>query len=345
MSNMNKKMVSVVLPCRNELDNVEIIAGALEEQLLKLRNKYDYEIIFIDNDSTDGTRGKLREMCSRDQHIRAIFNIVNFPRSALHGILQANGDCCVFMASDLQDPPDLIPEMINKWEKGAKVVCCVKESSDEKAFLWSVRRLYYWLIKRYSTVRQLDQFTGFGLYDRSFIEVMRSAKDPSTSLRGLVAEYGFSIETVSFHQIIRKRGKSKQNFISLFSFAMKNITSYTEIVPHMAVICGGAVAVVGTFLSALGLLLAIFGGGQISMLVILQIVVTITIGGYLAFLIGFVGEYAIAANDRAMNKPRAIEKERLNFSENPKPDCCGEFHPSALTAVVTAHGDVQCEKE
>ncbi len=323
-----KKLITIAIPCRNEEANIESLVNEIEYQFDAFLPDYEYKIQFMDNCSTDSSREILRNLCARDNHLRAIFNIANTSGSAFHGILQAQGDCCIYMASDFQDPPSLIPELVRKWEQGAKVVCAIKTSSSEKKALWLVRSLYYKLIKAWSTVEQIEHCTGFGIYDRSFIEVIRSLSDSTPSLRGLIAEYGFKVEQIEFHQPQRKHGSSSQNFYSLFDLAMKNVTSYTKVGIHFSLIGGTAMTILGLLSSVALIIICFLSGWQHPYSVFLLLSWILLFGGILTTLISFIGEYVLSINTRVMNKPFAIEEERLGFDGAPVSDHTEFYHPS-----------------
>ena len=323
-----RKTITVALPCRNEVDNIEALVGALKEQFQTNLCDYDYYLQFMDNCSTDGTREVLRRLCEEDPHVRAIFNIANFPGSAFHGILQAEGDCCIFMASDFQDPPEILPELVREWEKGAKVVCAIKTSSDERRGLWAIRSLYYQIIGHLASVPQIEHFTGFGLYDRDFIEIVRSLNDPTPTLRGVVAEYGYKVSHVNFHQPKRFGGHTKQHFLSNFDFAMKNITTYVHGVVHFAVYGGILALGVLGLISVLVAALYIVGYREIDYGFAAIMLTILIVASIQASLIGFVGEYVMNANDRLRRKPYAIEEERLGFTRQATPDVAPQYHPS-----------------
>ena len=207
------KKVSILIPTYNEIENVEDLSEAIAGEMRKLP-QYDYEIIFIDNDSKDGTRDKLRELCGRDGRIKAIFNAKNFGQnnSPYYGLTQTTGDCAIMMCADFQDPVEMIPKLLQEWEIGYKIVSAIKTTSRENKIMRFLRTCYYKTIKKFSDVDQIEHFTGFGLYDRSFIQIMRELKDPTPFLRGIVAEFGFRRKEIPYEQQRRKAGRTKNNF-------------------------------------------------------------------------------------------------------------------------------------
>lgn len=309
------KKISILIPCYNEEENVVPIANAIAEEMVKNLADYDYEIIFIDNDSNDNTRPLLREVCKRNPKVKAIFNAKNFGQfnSPYYGMLQTTGDCTILMCCDFQDPIEMIPQIVAEWEKGAKIVSCVKTASKENSIMRFLRSCYYKMIKKMSSVEQIEHFTGFGLYDRSFLEVLRNLNDPTPFLRGIVAELGFKRVSIEYTQAKRRAGKTHNNFFTLFDAAMLSFTSYTKVGLHL-------VTFAGMILSALSILAALvylvlkllywdrFSAGFAPMIIGLFFLNAIEL-----LFIGFVGEYVMSINTRVMNRPLVIEEERINF--------------------------------
>lgn len=309
------KKISILIPCYNEEENVVPIANAISEEMGKNLANYDYEIIFIDNDSKDNTRPLLREICSRNPRVKAILNAKNFGQfnSPYYGMLQTTGDCTVLMCCDFQDPIEMIPQIVSEWEKGAKIVSCIKTASKENSIMRFLRSCYYKMIKKMSSVDQIEHFTGFGLYDKTFIDVLRNLNDPTPFLRGIVAELGYKRVSIEYTQAKRRAGKTKNNFFTLFDAAMLSFTSYTKVGLHL-------VTFAGMILSALSILAALvylvlkllywdrFSAGFAPMIIGLFFLNAIEL-----LFIGFVGEYVMSINTRVMNRPLVIEEERINF--------------------------------
>ena len=231
-----------MVPCYNEVENVipisEVLVRILEEKL----SKYDYEILFIDNCSTDGTRDCIEEICLKNSKIKAIFNVTNFGQfnSPFHAMCQTTGDCTICLCCDFQDPPELIPKFVEKWEEGHKIVSGIKSSSKESGFLYFLRTIYYKVMKNFSNVRMIEHFTGFGLYDKTFISLLRELDDPIPFIRGIVAEYGsgFNMVEVEYEQPKRRAGKTHNNFLTLYDAAMLSITSYIKMGLRIATLIG-----------------------------------------------------------------------------------------------------------
>ncbi len=312
---MSKK-VSILVPCYNEEENVVAISNAIIEQMEKLP-KYDYEIIFIDNCSKDNTRALIREICSKNQKIKAIFNVKNFGQfnSPYYGLTQTTGDCAISMSADFQDPPDLIPAFLEGWEEGNQIVCAVKTSSKENPIMYFLRSVYYKLIKKFSDVEQIEHFTGFGLYDKSFIEVLRKLDDPTPFLRGIVGELGGKRKEIPFEQPKRRAGKTHNNWYSLYDAAMLSITSYTKVGMRLAVFIGVLFSFLNLSVGFVYLVMKLvywnsFAAGQAPTIIILSLMSSIM----LAFM-GFFGEYIAAINSRMMHRPLVVEEERINFEK------------------------------
>lgn len=309
--------ISVMIPCYNEEENVREICAAVKEQLELFTQRYDYEILFIDNCSTDRTEQFIEELCRNDKHVKAIFNSKNFGQfnSPYHGMLQTTGNCTITMCADFQDPPQLIPKLIEAWEEGYKVVCAIKTSSKENKFMYWLRSCYYKTIKKISDVEQIEHFTGFGLYDKSFINVLRELKDPTPFLRGIVAELGPARKDISYEQQKRRAGKTSNNFYKLFDAAMLSFTSYTKLGLRLATFAGILCSIFSFLIAIFYLVMKllfwdIFNAGMAPLIIGLFF-----LGGIQLFFIGLLGEYIMSINTRIMNRPLVIENRRINFTE------------------------------
>ncbi len=310
-----------MVACYNEVENVKSLSEAIIDVFQTKLPEYDYEIQFIDNDSQDGTRDLLRQMCAENPKIKAIFNAKNFGhiRSPYYGILQTTGDCTMLMCADFQDPPELIPEFVKAWEEGSKIVVGIKTNSVENKLMFNIRRLYYKMIRKISDVEQIENFTGFGLYDKSFVQVMRDLDDPMPYMRGIVAELGYRRKDIYYTQPQRKAGKTKNNLYTLYDMAMLGITSYSKVILRLATIIGFIFSAVSFVVALIYLILKLlfwdtFPAGTAPILIGLFL-----FGSVLMFFIGFLGEYILNINSRVMKRPLVIEEERINFyDENEK---------------------------
>lgn len=314
------KTISIVVPCYNEEENVVAMADAIRGMFRKSLPDYRYELIFIDNDSADSTRDLIRGLCQSDPDIKGIFNAKNFGQfnSPYYAMLQSTGDCTVLMAADFQDPVEMIPQYVKEWESGYKIVIGIKKSSQENKLMYWLRGCYYKLIKRLSDVEQIEQFTGFGLYDAKFIQVLRDLDDPTPFLRGIVAELGFQRKEIPYEQPKRRAGKTSNNFYRLYDAAMLSITSYTKVGLRLATIFGSICSAASLLVALIYLILKLiywdrFAAGMAPLLIGM-----LFLGSVQIFFIGLVGEYILTINSRVMKRPLVIEEERLNFDEEEK---------------------------
>jgi len=308
-------MISVVIPTYNEEDNVEPLSEAITKVFEDQLSEYRYEIIFIDNNSVDKTREIIRRLCSNDPNIRAIFNTKNFGQfnSPYYGLCQSNGDCTILMCADFQDPVEMIPQFVKEWESGFKIVCGIKTQSKENRLLYMLRTIYYKIIKRMSDVEQIEHFTGFGLYDKSFIETLRSLNDPLPFLRGIVSELGSDRKMIEYTQARRRAGKTKNNWYTLYDAAMLSFTSYTKIGLRLATIIGFVFSALSLLSAFVYLVLKLmfwnlFPAGMVPVLIGVFV-----IGSLQLFFIGLVGEYIMSINARVMKRPLVVEEERIGF--------------------------------
>jgi glycosyltransferase involved in cell wall biosynthesis len=307
-------MISIVTPCYNEEENVEVLHRQIVEAMAKIP-KYEFEHIYIDNASTDKTISTLRKMVAKDHRIKVIVNTRNFGhiRSPYYGLLQAHGEVVICMASDLQDPPSLIPQFIKKWEEGFKVVMGVKTRSDESKILYKLRTLFYKSLARLSDVQLVENFTGFGCYDQQVIEILRQMNDPYPYFRGLIADIGFPTAKIEFTQSKRKHGVTKNNFYTLYDMAMLGFTNNTKIPLRLATMLGFLVSLI-SFLIGLFYLVYKLVNWQNFQLGSAPIVIGLFFFGAIQLLfLGIVGEYIGAIYTQVLHRPLVIEKERINF--------------------------------
>ncbi|MDO4265847.1 MAG: glycosyltransferase family 2 protein [Eubacteriales bacterium] len=318
MPDGKRKKISIVVPCYNEEQNVRLMAEAIDAQFREHEalQKYDYNILFIDNDSTDGTRTELRRLCAEDRkHIRAIFNAKNFGQfnSPYYAMLQTDGDATMLMAADFQDPPSLIPAYVKSWEEGYKIVIGVKAHSTDGKIIYAFRCLYYKMIKKYSQVEQIEHFTGFGLYDRAFIDVLRDLDDPTPFLRGIVAELGFRRKEIPYDQPKRRAGKTSNNFYTLYDAAMLGFTSYTKVGLRMATFAGAACSAICILVALVYLVMKLIWWDRFPAGTAPLLIGMLFLGSIQIFFIGLVGEYILSINQRVMHRPLVVEEERINF--------------------------------
>ena len=315
---MEMKKISVMIPCYNEEENVGPISKAIIDVFKTQLSNYDYEILFIDNDSQDKTREILRRMCEEDKHIKAIFNAKNFGQfnSPYYGMLQTTGDCTISMVCDFQDPVEMIPKYVAEWEKGYKIVIGIKTSSKENKLLYWFRSMYYKFIKKFSEVDQIEHFTGSGLYDKEFINVLRDLKDPTPFLRGIVAELGYKRKEIEYEQPKRRAGKTSNNFLRLYDAAMLSITSYTKIGLRICSFIGIIIGGISFIIGLVYLIMKLTHWNQFAVGMAPMLIGVFFLGAVQLFFIGLIGEYIMSINVRVMNRPLVIEEERINFEDD-----------------------------
>lgn len=308
-----KKLISIVTPCYNEEENIDELYQRIVAVMAEL--PYDYEHIFIDNASTDDTLSKIKRIAAIDKRVKIIVNARNFGhiKSPYYGILQSSGDACILIASDLQDPPEMIAEFIKKWEEGYKTVLAVKPESEESSVMFFLRKIYYDFVTRISEVPLVKNATGAGLFDRVVIDILRDINDSYPYFRGLLCEIGFPIATVPFKQPRRKRGITKNNFYTLYDIAMLGITNHSKL-PLRLMAMGGFLLSILSLFAAFGFLLAKLLFWNYFQLGISPILIGIFFFGAMQmFFIGLLGEYIASIHTQVRNMPLVIEAERVNF--------------------------------
>ena len=321
-----KKTISIVIPTYNEEENVKPLAKAVTDMLKKDLPNYNYEIIFIDNDSKDKTRQYLKEICDGDENITAILNVKNFGpfNSPYYGLLQATGEAVVLLCADFQDPIDLIPQFVKEWEKGYKIVIGKKMTSQENKVMYFLRSMYYKLIRKMSEIEQIEHFTGFGLYDETFIDVLRNLHDPTPFLRGIVAELGWKRKEIPYEQQKRRAGKSYYNFYKYYDAAMLSFTSYTKIGLRMATFFGFAVAMGSFIIAIFYFIIKLTHWNDYNMGMASLTVGLFFLGSVQLMFIGFIGEYILSMNQRIMNRPLVIEETRYGKTKEKEENKCSE---------------------
>ena len=310
-----KKLISVLIPCYNEVENVQPISEAIVNEFVTKLPQYDYEIVFIDNFSTDGTRKKIEQICKINPKIKAIFNAKNFGQfnSPYYGMCQTHGDCTIAMCCDFQDPVELIPRFVAEWEKGYKIVSAIKTQSEENKIVRFLRTCYYKAIKKMSSVEQIEHFTGTGLYDKSFIDVLRELDDPMPFLRGIVAELGPLRKDIEYTQAKRRAGKTHNNWYTLYDATMLSFTSYTKVGLRIATITGFLFSLLTMLMAIIYLCAKLIWWEAFPMGTAPMLIGMFFIGSVQLFFIGLVGEYVLNINARVMHRPLVVEEKRINF--------------------------------
>ena len=308
------KLISVVTSCLNEEDNVVVLHERIRAQF-EGREGYAFEHIFIDNGSTDSTVERVKSMAKADSRVKLIVNARNFGhvRSPLHAMFQAKGDAVVMMASDLQDPPELIGEFIRRWEAGYLIAVGIKPRSSETLVMGMARRIYYRLIGRLADVQLIPNFTGFGLYDRSVVELVREIDDPYPYFRGLIAELGIRYATVEFVQPQRIRGFTKNNFYTLYDLAMLGLTSHSKLPLRLATMAGFLLSGLSLLTSLVYLVMKLLFWNEFSVGTAPVLIGLFFFAAVQLFFIGLVGEYVAAIHTQIVKRPLVIERERVNL--------------------------------
>ncbi|MBP5295234.1 MAG: glycosyltransferase family 2 protein [Lachnospiraceae bacterium] len=314
------KKISLVVPCYNEEANIEALYEAITEEFRTELPGYDYELIYIDNDSKDHSRDIIRLLAMKDPHVKGILNAKNFGQfnSPYYGLLQMTGDCVITLACDFQDPVDMIHKFVAGWEEGYKIVIGVKTKSKENPLIYGLRTLYYKTIKRFSNVEMIMHYTGFGLYDKDFIDVLRKLDDPTPFLRGIVAEIGYRHLEIPYTQPKRRAGKSSNNFYRLYDGAMLSFTSYTKIGLRLATFIGFFGAFASFVIAIVYLILKLtnwygFEAGMAPLIILVA-----ALGSLQLLFIGLIGEYILAINQRVMKRPLVVEEERVGIWDEKK---------------------------
>jgi glycosyltransferase involved in cell wall biosynthesis len=308
------KTITVVTACYNEEENIAEVYRQVKQVFSDKLPQYRYEHLFIDNASKDKTVDILKGIAAQDKQVKVIVNTRNFGhiRSPFHALLQAKGDAVISLVADLQDPPSLIPELVAHWEKGTKMVLAVKAQSSETPLMWVVRKAFYEFISRLSDIELTKNHTGFGLYDQVVIQKLREIGDPYPYFRGLISDLGYDSVKVSYHQPVRKRGITKNNFYTLYDMAMLGITNHSKVPLRLATMTGFAMAFL-SFLVALGYLVyklvywERFTVGTAPVAIGLFFFASVQL-----FFIGIIGEYIGSIHTQVMNRPLVVEKERIN---------------------------------
>jgi dolichol-phosphate mannosyltransferase len=311
-----KKLISLISPCYNEGENLFELYRRVA-QVIDIIEDYEFEYIIIDNASTDDSEIKLRLLASKDPRVKLIFNTRNFGhiRSPYWGLLQTKGSASIYLASDMQDPPELIPAFIDHWESGFKVVLATKPFSDTNALTHFIRKKYYNILDKISDVSIVKDTTGFGLYDRSVLDSIRKINDPYPYFRGLLDELGYKTKTLDFNQPRRMRGISKNNFYSLYDIAMLGMVSHSLIPIRLASFFGFLIGTVSIFSALIYFILKITNWNDFSVGIAPIVIGMFFMLGILMFFIGILGEYIGSIHTYLQNRPVVVERERVNFND------------------------------
>lgn len=312
------KKISVTIPCWSEEKSVRQMYERLTSVFREQLPAYDYEIIYVDDYSPDNTREEIRKLCAEDSHVKAVFNARNFGfnRNVFAALQYGDGDATFMLFGDLQDPPEILPQMVAEWEQGKKVIVGQKTKSHEPHLMYALRTLYYNIIGKLVDSKQIQHFNGFGLYDRAFVDTMRQIDDPNPYLKGLVAEFGMDISIIQYEQAESLRGKSGFNFMKYYDVAMLGITSYTKILMRVATFLGAALGAFSALIALFVLVTKLLAWDLYSYGTASILIGVFFIGAVQLFFMGILGEYILSINTRSMRRPLVVVGERLNFEED-----------------------------
>ena len=328
------KSISIITPCRNEEENVEGIYEAVRTVMAGL-GRYRYEHIFIDNASTDRTVELVRRLARKDHNVKLLVNTRNFGQvgSPMYALTQTRGDAVIGIVADFQDPPELIPELVDAWEKGFPMVLCIKRSSSENPLMFFLRKRYYRLVNQLSSIETFEDFTGFGLYDRKVVDQVLALGDAEPYFRGMIAELGHPHHKLFYDQPVRRRGKSKNNFVTLFDLAIIGIINHSKAPLRIMTFIGFCGALVSFLIGAAFLIykLIFWSRFQVG-------VAPLVIGMFFGFsvqmiLTGMLGEYVGAILTQLKHRPYAVERERMNFEFEPGPPMAGGGETQSALAI------------
>ncbi|MCI9076293.1 MAG: glycosyltransferase family 2 protein [Dorea sp.] len=311
------KVITVVVPTYNEEINIEDIYKRVKALFEERLCNYTMQLMFIDNFSTDRTRELIEALARKDNHVSAIFNSANmgFSKSMYYGLSQAEGDCAVLMFADMQDPPEVVEKFVKAWEAGYKIVIGIKTKSRESKIKYFLRGCYYKFISKISDIDHIEQFDGFGLYDRAFIDVLNTVDDPLPYLRGMIAEFGYKRKQIEYEQETRKKGTSKFNFLRLYDLAMLGLTSSSKLLMRFATFLGGAMALISVVIAIVTMVLKITHWDSYHVGTAAILVGIFLIGAVQLIFLGILGEYLVNVNIRVMRHPLVVEEKRINMKE------------------------------
>lgn len=311
------KKISVVIPCWSEEKSIKLMYERLTKVFQGELKHYQYEIIFVDDFSPDNTRIEIEKVCAIDKHVKAVFNGKNFgfTRNVFASLTYGEGDAVFMLFGDLQDPPELLPEFVQKWEDGHKVVIGQRTHGDENRIMYAMRSLYYKIIGALNT-NQIEHFNGFGLYDKTFIDVVRQLDDPAPYLKGIVAEFAMRQAIIPYEQMASKRGKSGFNFFKYYDVAMLGITSYTKTLMRAATFTGMGLGLFSVILAIFVFINKLLNWNTYPIGIPTIIIGIFFIGAVQLFFLGILGEYILSINTRVLKRPLVVIEKKINFDES-----------------------------
>tara|TARA_B100000470_G_C19788736_1_gene391160 strand:+ start:120 stop:1046 length:927 start_codon:yes stop_codon:yes gene_type:complete len=305
--------ISIVTPTYNEIENIEKLYLEIKNQFIKIN--FDYEHIIIDNASTDGTIDKIKDLASKDKNLKVIINIKNFGhiRSPFYGLLQSSGDATILMASDFQDPIEMIPKYIKQWEKGSKIVLGEKTASEESNLMFSLRKTFYNFLHKISQTKLTINTTGSGIFDKEVINKIKNVEDPYPYFRGLISELGYEVNTIKFKQPIRKSGKTKNNFFTLYDIGMLGVVKHSKLPLRLITMLGFASSLVSFFIALIYLFYKLLFWNSFEIGIAPLVIGIFAFASVQILLLGVIGEYVGVMLVHLRKLPLVIEKERINF--------------------------------
>ena len=314
---MEKKLISIVTACYNEEENIAGIYKQVKVVVEDQLNDYVYEHIFIDNASTDSTVNLLKTFAKKDKNVKIIVNSRNFGhiRSPVYAMMQAGGDVVISLVADLQDPPEMIVDFVHAYEEGYNIVLAIKESSQEKALMYKVRRLYYRLLNRISDTEIYENYTGFGLYDRKTIEALRRMPDAYPFFRGMIAEIGYKVKTIPYNQPARVRGVTKNNFYTLYDIGILGLINNSKVLLRLSIFIGFIVGFLSIIAGVFYFVMKLMYWESLSLGLAPMLIGGSLMFSVVLFFIGILGEYTGQIYTQTLNRPLVFEKERINFEE------------------------------
>ncbi|HUA57242.1 MAG TPA: glycosyltransferase family 2 protein [Verrucomicrobiae bacterium] len=312
------KTISVVTACYNEVDNVKEVYQRVKAAIASL-GRYRYEHIFIDNASTDGTVAVLKRIAAEDSNVRVIVNARNVGhiRSPMHAVTQATGDCVIGIVADLQDPPEMIVDMVREWENGYYIVLGIKRTSEESSIMFWIRKRYYRLVNQLSSLETFENFTGFGLYDRRVVDLVKSFDDPYPYFRGMIAEIGLPHKKLPYDQPVRKRGITKNNFYSLYDLGILGIINHSKVPLRLATFAGFAGAALSLLVGVAYFVYKLLYWDRFSVGIPPLVIGIFFLGSIQLLFLGILGEYVGAIHTQVQHRPLVVELERVNFEFEP----------------------------
>ena len=311
------KKISVIIPCYNEENSIDEMYNRLKKIFLESLNQYDYEIIYVDDFSQDNTRYKISELCKKDPKVKAVFNAKNFgfDRNVFESYRYASGDCAFMIFGDLQDPPEMLPEFVKKWEEGYKCIVGQRKKSDENRIMYTLRRIYYRVIDAMAESKQIGMINGFGLYDREFLEILKQIEENKPFFKAVLAEYGLDMCVVQYEQSVSSRGKSNFNLYKNYDFAMHGITSSTKLMMRLATFIGIFVGIVCILFAVYIFVRKLLFWDTYPLGAATIMIGIFFLGAIQLFFIGILGEYILGINEKVNRKPRVIVSEMINMGE------------------------------